>query len=271
MAFEDYLRQQIKSLPCGELTERQRNAVLERIRRGDGYRRRFNLAMATTVAALVVTGIASMAVWGIITDRERISNPAVIATDFHHTVLDTSEFRDVVEKELESRFSAGSGNETVTTHQAAVQDLLVRWSQVTGEYGFAFISFRVRHSDYFAAVAAMKGSATPWDILHVEPIPLSQVTDSHLPIYNFEMSAYTSPDDPRTYPNYFLVCGVVQDKEVTRVRITWHDGRVDDLPIQNGVYGDAVTYPPTAGMHYGPRSIEAFNAQGKLIYPKFNS
>ncbi|WP_029423423.1 hypothetical protein [Alicyclobacillus macrosporangiidus] len=271
MAFEDYLRQQIKSLPCGELTERQRNAVLERVRHGEGYRRRYYPAMATTVAALVVAGIASIAVWGIITDRERISNQAVIATDVQHTVLDTSEFRNVMQKELESRFSAGPANEAGTTHQAVVQDLLVRWSQVTGEYGFAFISFRVRQIDYFAAVAAMKGSASPWEILHVDPIPLSQVMDSHLPIYNFEMSAYTSPDDPRTYPNYFLVCGVVQDKKVTRVRITWHDGRVDDLPIQNGVYGDAVTYPPTAGMHYGPRSIEAFNDQGKLIYPKFDS
>lgn len=100
----------------------------------------------------------------------------------------------------------------------------------------------------------------------MEPFPVSQVTDSHLPIYNFQMSEYTCPGYPRTYPNYFLDCGVVQDEEVTRVRVTWHDGRVDDLPVQNGVYGDAVTYPPKAGIHYGPRSIEAFNAHGKLMY-----
>ncbi|MCL6600960.1 MAG: hypothetical protein K6T81_19825, partial [Alicyclobacillus macrosporangiidus] len=64
----------------------------------------------------------------------------------------------------------------------------------------------------------------------------------------------------------FMVCGIIVDPNITRVQITWPDGYKNDAQVANGVYGYVKIYPTIVNSGVGPKSIEAFTADGQMVY-----
>ncbi|SFV09846.1 hypothetical protein [Alicyclobacillus macrosporangiidus] len=271
MTFEEKLRNEIKDLPVRGLTNDKQQAVLEQIRKTDRTRHPLR-GLSSAVAA--VGAVAIILVGTTIMNRNaQYRSPLSLWTTatVENSVLNTPSFRNAVQAYLETHTDSGFSSAAIPSAVAnnpevtnavpsqpiptTIKDLAVRWSQLDGKFGYAFVSFRRGESNHVATVVAQQKPNLEWDVLDVfDSGPLPPAYISKFPVYNMESSRDGTP-------SYFMVCGILVNPNITRVQITWPDGQKNEAQVANGVYGYVKVYPAQMNSMVGPKNIEAFTPE----------
>ncbi|QQE77200.1 hypothetical protein [Alicyclobacillus sp. SO9] len=166
--------------------------------------------------------------------------------------------------------SATGPNGALSTSKAAssISHLVIRWSEIKGNYAFVFCTYLKHNQKHVADVIAQKAANGNWELVMKSMSPDITITAQSLLRYTFNkyfQHIGYGGGLPNRKNQFMWWSGVVPDFAITQIVITLQSGQRVTVPVKDHAYS-YVQLQPQSGTTYGLRNIQGYNAKGKLIH-----